>query len=170
MRPPIRLAASLLLVAGPTSVLLGCSSRSGWEYSGEEVQDRRSLTVLTEEQIAAYPTNWSIEQVIVQGLPGVVLTSGSSGGAAVRGADGSTTFVGGSPSEYISVRGVGGAAALVIVDGVPRPEDSPAIGVNIADVGRIEVLRDAASTALYGFRGGAGVILITTKQGSRSSD
>ncbi|MEO7263287.1 MAG: SusC/RagA family TonB-linked outer membrane protein, partial [Ferruginibacter sp.] len=52
---------------------------------------------------------------------------------------------------------------LVVVDGHPVP-DGLAF-VNMADVQSVEVLKDAASAAIYGSRGSGGVILITTKSG-----
>ncbi|RYZ18342.1 MAG: SusC/RagA family TonB-linked outer membrane protein, partial [Chitinophagaceae bacterium] len=68
----------------------------------------------------------------------------------------------------IRVRGVTSLGAssdpLVVVDGHPVP-DGLAF-VNPADVQSVEVLKDAASAAIYGSRGSAGVILITTKSGS----
>jgi len=67
----------------------------------------------------------------------------------------------------ISIRGISsinaGASPLVVVDGQPVP-DGLAF-VNPADVESVEVLKDAASAAIYGSRGGSGVILITTKSG-----
>lgn len=67
----------------------------------------------------------------------------------------------------IRVRGVSsinaGADPLVVVDGQPVP-DGLAF-VNMADVESVEVLKDAASSAIYGSRGASGVILITTKAG-----
>ena len=170
MHRPDRRLSTVVLAAGVASLLVGCSSRSGWEYAAEPAAERTSSTVLTEAQIATYPSNWSIEQVMVQGLPGLMLTSGNSGGTAVRGRDGQMTMIGSSPNQYISMRGMGGGPALVIVDGVPLPEDMGSIGVNVNDVSRIEVLKDAASTALYGFRGSGGVIVITTKSGARRSN
>ncbi|MGI6048512.1 MAG: SusC/RagA family TonB-linked outer membrane protein [Petrimonas sp.] len=70
----------------------------------------------------------------------------------------------------IRVRGVGSAnvnssAALVVVDGVPAQGDNPLSTINPNDIASITVLKDAASTALYGSRGANGVVLITTKQG-----
>lgn len=49
---------------------------------------------------------------------------------------------------------------LVIIDGVPGRMES----VNTNDIESIEVLKDAASTAVYGSRGANGVIMITTKR------
>src|SRR5690606_37180742 len=51
---------------------------------------------------------------------------------------------------------------LVLVDGVERAFS----GINPNHVESIEVLKDAASTAIYGSRASNGVVLITTKQGS----
>lgn len=50
---------------------------------------------------------------------------------------------------------------LVLVDGVERAFS----GINPNDVESIEILKDAASTAIYGSRASNGVVLITTKQG-----
>lgn len=65
----------------------------------------------------------------------------------------------------IRIRGVNsinaGNAPLIVVDG--SPFDGSLNDINPADVESETVLKDAASTALYGARGGNGVILITTK-------
>lgn len=52
---------------------------------------------------------------------------------------------------------------LVVVDGYPVPDGLSF--VNPQDVASIEVLKDAASAAIYGSRAANGVILITTKEG-----
>lgn len=62
----------------------------------------------------------------------------------------------------IVIRGaasINGADPLWIVDGVPG--DAP----NFNDIESVEILKDAASTAIYGARGAGGVILVTTKKG-----
>ncbi|HOT13308.1 MAG TPA: TonB-dependent receptor [Bacteroidales bacterium] len=65
----------------------------------------------------------------------------------------------------IRVRGlatINGGNPLVIVDGVP----GGSLGnINPADIESMEILKDAASAAIYGSAGGNGVILITTKRG-----
>lgn len=67
----------------------------------------------------------------------------------------------------IRVRGLSsvnaGANPLVVVDGHPVPDGLAY--VNPADVESVEVLKDAASAAIYGSRGASGVIIITTKSG-----
>lgn len=66
----------------------------------------------------------------------------------------------------IRVRGLSsitaGADPLIVVDG--HPLDGMSF-VNMADVESVEVLKDAASAAIYGSRGANGVIIITTKSG-----
>lgn len=67
----------------------------------------------------------------------------------------------------IQIRGAtsitAGTQPLIVIDGYPSPVDLSAIDMN--DVESIEVLKDAASCAIYGSRGGNGVIIITTKSG-----
>jgi len=51
---------------------------------------------------------------------------------------------------------------LVVVDGIPM---GTTVDINPNDIESIEILKDAASTAIYGSRGANGIILITTKKG-----
>jgi TonB-linked SusC/RagA family outer membrane protein len=55
------------------------------------------------------------------------------------------------------------ADPLIVVDGHPLPDGLSFS--NMGDVESIEVLKDAASTAIYGSRGASGVIIVTTKKG-----
>ncbi|MDR0699922.1 MAG: SusC/RagA family TonB-linked outer membrane protein, partial [Tannerella sp.] len=71
----------------------------------------------------------------------------------------------------IRVRGVGStneasSYALVVIDGVPAQVDNVLATINPNDIAGVTVLKDAASTALYGSRGANGVVLITTKKGT----
>lgn len=70
-------------------------------------------------------------------------------------------------SPTVRIRGTGSinasSAPLYVVDGVPYMGD-PA-NISPQDIVEMTVLKDAASTALYGARGANGVILITTKKG-----
>lgn len=69
----------------------------------------------------------------------------------------------------IRIRGIGSinasSAPLYVVDGNPYQGDINAI--NPADIQSVSVLKDAASSALYGSRGANGVIIITTKDGQK---
>lgn len=69
-------------------------------------------------------------------------------------------------NSSIRIRGIGtleaGADPLYVVDGAQGVNID---GINPADIESIEILRDAASAAIYGSAGGNGVIIITTKKG-----
>ena len=60
-----------------------------------------------------------------------------------------------------------GNGPLYVVDGIPLTDGGTAFDVNPQDIASIEILKDAASTSIYGSRGANGVILITTKRGSQ---
>jgi TonB-linked SusC/RagA family outer membrane protein len=65
---------------------------------------------------------------------------------------------------------------LVVVDGIPtftgdnsstNAPNNPLSNINPADIESVEVLKDASATAIYGSRASAGVIIITTKRGTK---
>lgn len=68
----------------------------------------------------------------------------------------------------IRIRGTGSingnSGPLIVVDGVPVDEEFLG-ALDMNDIESFEVLKDAASSAIYGSRGGNGVIIITTKSG-----
>lgn len=91
-----------------------------------------------------------LEDVLVGRVPGVqVLTTPRGFAVQIRGA---TSILGSNQPLYI-------------VDGVPFDASQDGlVAIPPSDVARIEVLKDAASTAQYGVRGGNGVVIITTKR------
>lgn len=70
-------------------------------------------------------------------------------------------------STSIRIRGASSISSnntpLYVIDGIMQDDDT---GVTPDDIESIEILKDAASTAIYGNRGANGVIIITTKKGS----
>ena len=81
-----------------------------------------------------------------------------------------TMQLSGEPGQNLSnfwVRGVStfgaGAGALVLIDGIEGSLND----IDVDDVESISVLKDAAATAVYGVRGANGVVLVTTKRGSK---
>ena len=121
---------------------------------GYGTMKRRDLTgsvaSVTGEKIAANPVA-NVAQALQGQLPGVTVTSQD-----------------GRPGASMSIRVRGGGSItqsndpLFIVDGVQVSsiDDIPADNIE-----SIDVLKDAASTAIYGARGANGVILVTTKGG-----
>lgn len=101
----------------------------------------------------------SLDQALQGKAAGVFVTSNSGqpgGGVSVR------------------VRGFGGinnSEPLYVIDGVPmqgnalNDSSNGLASINYNDIESIEVLKDAASGAIYGARGANGVVLITTKSG-----
>ncbi len=90
------------------------------------------------------------------------------------------TNAGGRPGQAatIRIRGRRSISAsndpLYVIDGIPQTSGSSSetnsssafSDINPQDIESIEVLKDAAATAIYGSRGANGVVLITTKRGS----
>jgi len=85
----------------------------------------------------------------------------------VAGLNISTTSSEAGADPVIRVRGMSsisaGGSPLIVVDGVPMQDGLSFIDPQ--DVESIDILKDAASTAIYGSRGANGVILITTRRG-----
>ena len=99
----------------------------------------------------------SVTEALSGAVPGVTMTSSN-------GAPGATSS--------IKIRGISSINAgndpLIIVDGAPYSGDLNNINPN--DVESMTVLKDAASSALYGARGANGVIIITTKRSTKKGD
>ena len=81
------------------------------------------------------------------------------------------TSASGRPGQAASlnIRGwnsINGGSPLVLIDGV----EGDIQYLNPADVDNISVIKDAAAAAIYGAKGSAGVILVTTKNGTKEKD
>ncbi|MFA9392764.1 MAG: SusC/RagA family TonB-linked outer membrane protein [Prolixibacteraceae bacterium] len=107
-----------------------------------------SITTVNKDEIAKVPVT-SFAQALQGKAAGVtVVQSGAPGGKA-----------------SIRIRGTGsinGASPLYVVDGIIG-----ASAPSTADIETIQILKDATSSAIYGSRGSNGVIIITTKKGSK---
>ncbi len=113
-----------------------------------------AISSVKAEELEKIPTG-RVEQALQGRVSGVTIAanSGQPGSSSTVRVRGLTTF-----DTY------GGNNPLWVVDGVIV--DSGGIGfVNQSDIQSIEVLKDAASLAIYGARAASGVILITTKKG-----
>lgn len=100
------------------------------------------------------PTN--VYDVLQGTAAGVQVTSGSG-----QPGEGSSVVIRG-----ISTMNDAGVGPLWVVDGVPSTDIDQ---INPYDIESIEVLKDAASAAIYGARSANGVILVTTKRGEESN-
>jgi TonB-linked SusC/RagA family outer membrane protein len=89
--------------------------------------------------------------------------AGQMAGVQVQQIDGAP----GGSGLIVRVRGTGsisaGSSPLYVIDGYPIEGDISMI--NPSDIQSIDVLKDASATAIYGSRGGNGVVIVTTKKG-----
>lgn len=97
----------------------------------------------------------SINEALQGRASGVRITT-----SAEPGANASIKIRGNNSMQY-------GASPIYVVDGIVMERDFNMINPN--DVASINVLKDAASTALYGSRGANGVVIITTKKGKNGT-
>lgn len=90
-------------------------------------------------------------------------------GQALQGKIAGVNIVGGEkPGDNVTikVRGLGSinnSDPLIVIDGVPT--DLGLNALNPQDIERLDVLKDASATAIYGSRGANGVVMITTRKG-----
>jgi TonB-dependent SusC/RagA subfamily outer membrane receptor len=92
----------------------------------------------------------TIERLFAGRFAGVTVSPGPGGGLQIRIRGGSNSFMAGQEPLYV-------------VDGTPLPANTGGVVfLNPYDIERIEVLKNAPDIAVYGVRGGNGVIRITT--------
>lgn len=103
-------------------------------------------------QTIANSASEPIEKLLANRVSGVTLGRASDGSLTVR-IRGATSW---NPDQQ----------PLYILDGVPMAAGpgGALIGLNPFDIEKIEVLKDAGQTAMYGSRGANGVIIIKTKR------
>ncbi len=126
-------------------VVTGISRAKKSEYAG-------AASKVTDKELRNVPMG-SFDQMLQGRAPGLtVLSSNGQPGAAAS----------------LNIRGVtsitGGSNPLYVVDGIPIEGDAFQ-GINPNDIASVDILKDATAAALYGSRGAAGVIVVTTKRG-----
>jgi TonB-dependent starch-binding outer membrane protein SusC len=97
-----------------------------------------------------------VGDMLVGRIPGLEVQRLPNGDYTLR-IRGPSTLIGGTADEE----------PLLVVDGTPVPKGSLSSTLSALqprDIDRIDVLRDASTTAVYGMRGANGVIVITTKR------
>ncbi|MBN9349951.1 MAG: TonB-dependent receptor plug domain-containing protein [Chitinophagaceae bacterium] len=111
-----------------------------------------SATAITIRGLSTLNPDGSQPLVVIDGIP----VYGSGKGMNNKVFNPSTTAAIGFGGTYVSDR----------LDPKNEFENNPLASLNPADIESIEILKDAYATAIYGSRGSAGVILITTKKGT----
>lgn len=113
-----------------------------------------SVTMVDSESLTNMPAT-SVADALVGKIPGALVQNASGANPS-----------GGTTIQIRGVNSLNSAAndPLVVVDGVPL-FDSNLNSIDPQNIESINVLKDASSTAIYGSRAAAGVILVTTKRG-----
>ena len=124
---------------------------------GYGTQKRASVTgavsSVDAKEISALPVP-SVSAALQGRVPGVLVTNNGGPGT----------------NAIVRIRGIGSitqnADPLYVVDGFPAPNFN-LNSIDTKDIESVDILKDAAATAIYGSRAANGVVLITTKSGSK---
>lgn len=155
----------------------------GFTATTIQVNKAGNVTILMEE------SSKSLDEVVVvgYGTQKVTKVSGAISGVkaaaieklkpvrvedAIQGTSGVNVIQSGSPGAQplILIRGIpsySNNGPLVVVDGVPQSQ-ADLNSINSGDIESINILKDAATAAIYGVSGGNGVIIVTTKAGRKN--
>ena len=144
-----------LLPLGTVVALVAACAHSSGPSRGETVNvaphNPPSGTTVTAEDIERTPSQ-PVEEIVAARVSGVSVVRTADGGIAIR-IRGATSILGSN-------------APLYVIDGIPveAGPNGSLKGIAPSDIASIEVLKDVASTAIYGVRGANGVIVIKTKR------
>jgi len=160
-----------------------------FSYSGM-VTAERTVTGPATVDILLEASSAQLDEVVIVGYGQQRVTKVSGAISTVKSADieklvptraeealqgraaGVNVIQGGSPGSRptVLIRGIPsftGTDPVIIIDGVPQTL-TDFNSINAADIESINVLKDAATSAIYGVKGGNGVIVVTTKSGRRN--
>lgn len=142
------LTAAAMTAMLASTAMTGCG-RIPFDPDPPPAETAGASQTLTEKDFGAQRV-MRVEELFAGRFPGVEVYS-APGGMQVR-IRGQTTLYGDSEP-------------LFVVDGTPLASGTGGLlAINPRDVARIEVLKDAVSTSIYGLRGANGVIKVTTKR------
>ena len=161
-----KLVVALIAASAPFGCALGRSTPPSREPAAPEARGASGRSVASEgtgsvavvdgDDLHGIPEP-QLETMLEGRVAGVQIIRLPGGGISVR------------------IRGAGSINGdmepLYVVDGMPvhATAERGLYWLNPADIKRIEILKDASTTSMYGVRGANGVVLITTRRGTRDS-
>lgn len=113
-----------------------------------------SVSTIKTKALEDIPSN-SVEQVLQGRVAGLQVTTSQAPGSS------STVRIRGGSSLR------GSNSPLVVVDGFPLGDAGDLKQINVADIEKVDILKDASASAIYGSRGANGVIIVTTKSAKK---
>ena len=154
------------VIAGEDVVVIGYGTQSRRDVTG-------AISSLKEGSFTK-GTNTDLQSLLQARAPGVVITANNGdigsepririrGGTSINASNNPIIVIDGVPVNNSS--GLPGGFTTGAGAGADGTMDNPLGMLNPDDIASIDILKDAASSAIYGARGGNGVILITTKEG-----
>ena len=154
------------VIAGEDVVVIGYGTQSRRDVTG-------AISSLKEGSFTK-GTNTDLQSLLQARAPGVVITANNGdigsepririrGGTSINASNNPIIVIDGVPINNSS--GLPGGFTTGAGAGADGTMDNPLGMLNPDDIASIDILKDAASSAIYGARGGNGVILITTKEG-----
>ncbi len=136
----------------PVALFVGFAYGCGPRTANTPKPSPATASTVSAEEIARSASDQPIERVLQGRVSGVTVQRVDGGGISVR--------IRGASSFY------GDSEPLYVLDGVPitAGPGGALTGLNPYDIESIQVLKNPADTAIYGIRGGNGVIVIKTKR------
>ncbi|MFD2556893.1 SusC/RagA family TonB-linked outer membrane protein [Sphingobacterium tabacisoli] len=140
-------------------------------YGSKQQKDlTSSISSINQEKLADFSNNSATFESILGGAAkGVMVTqnSGAPGSTAKLNIRGITSPLSGSSNE-----------PLYVIDGIPFfiegsvgdfPTINPLVNIPVSEIESIDILKDAAATAIYGSRGANGVVIVKTNRGKKNN-
>ena len=164
--PNARIEISYMGFVGQTILVSDLVARGGKVTLVEDSKALEEVVVIGYGTQKKSVVTAAISKVSAEDLENVIptridnLLKGKASGVTITSSSGQP-----GAGTRINIRGIGtinDASPLYVVDGMPVGNIDY---LNPADIESIEVLKDAASAAIYGTKGANGVILVTTKNG-----
>ena len=151
----------LTLLAGvalPAMAQRDIADSVAYKYQTVDIGANRLFTREQSTAAVSVITNKDVNKRGARNIGNNILGQGSG----LVSLDGSGLFHAQNPTFYIrGLQTSSGSTPLILVDGVERAIEN----VVAEDVESVQILKDAAATAIYGYKGANGVILVTTKHG-----
>ena len=135
--------AACLFATAASMLVVGCSTK-GAAGSPDAPRPKTSTAAVTDA------SGKSTAEMLEGRFPGVNVIRVAGGGIKVRVRQSGDFDGRGDP--------------LYIIDGVPTEPPDGVLNIEPNEIARIEVLKDAASTSIYGLRGANGIVKITMKR------
>lgn len=155
---------AMALLSLPAAAQVKIDSITPQRYAAQSIDVGGNVNFSREQSTAAVSaiTSESTNKRSAKNIGNSILSQGSG----LISLQNSGNYAGINPTFYVrGLQSLDGNTPLFVVDGIERDIQY----ISAEEVESVSVLKDAAATALYGYKGANGVVLITTKRGKFNS-